>query len=364
MYAIVYLQKQKLKNDSSDLEKMDSRTIAFIIRRAIYAVFTLLILIVFIFVLIHVIAPNPISLAKIYSGVPHGSLTFYAAYAKTHGLDAPVYVQIFTYIINIFKGNFGIDPIKDQPVITLIGKYLPRTLEFVLTGIVISIILGLYTGAYAAARRRKPADNTVKGFYLATWSMPTFLLAAVLQLVIAYDLRLLPAINMVDPTLRAPPDVLAFPILNALWARDWPYLISLIHHMILPTLAIALLSFGIITRLTRSTMLDVMETDYFRLTLMKGVPRNKAIYSVALRNASIPLVTYIVLDLAFSVAGAVVIEEIFSYHGIGYYIVQAIYNLDYPAILGTTIIIALTIIVANLIADILYGVLDPRVRLE
>jgi peptide/nickel transport system permease protein len=343
---------------------MDSRIIAFIIRRGIYAIFTLLILIVFIFVLIHIVAPNPLDLAKIYSGVPHGSVAFYQAYAKTHGLDAPIYIQIYNYVVNVFHGNFGTDPIKDQPVLTLIGKYLPRTLEFVLTGIVISIILGLYTGAYAAAKRRQPADNTVKGFYLATWSMPTFLLAAVLQLFIAYDLKLLPAIGMVNPVLKAPPNVLAFPLLNAIWAHDWVYLSSLIHHMILPTLAIALLSFGIITRLTRSTMLDVMETDYFRLTLMKGVPRNKAIYRVALRNASIPLVTYIVLDLAGSVAGAVVIEDIFSYHGIGYYIVEAVYNLDYPGILGTTIIIAITIIIANLIADLLYGVLDPRVRLE
>ncbi len=343
---------------------MDARSITFVIRRAIYAVFTLFILIVLIFSLIHLIAPNPIALAKIYSGSPHANLAYLQSIVREYGLNLPVYVQVLDYMKQVFTGNFGIDPIKDQPVIQLIAIYLPRTLEFVLTGIVLSVVIGLFTGAYAASKRRKPADSTVKGIYLATWAMPSFLLAAVFQLFIAYDLKLLPAINMVNPTLKAPPDVLAFPLLNALWAHDWVYAVSLIHHMILPTITVAVISFGVITRLTRSTMLDVMETDYFRLTLMKGIPRRKAIYGVALRNAAIPLVTYIVLALAYSMAGAVVIEEIFSYHGIGYYIVEAIYDLNYPALLGTTIIIAVAIIVANLIADILYGVLDPRVRLE
>ena len=342
---------------------MDSRTVSFIIRRAIYAVVTLLILIVFIFVLIHVIAPNPLTLARLYAGNPHATLAQLKGIIVKYGLDAPIYVQVLDYTKNILTGNFGYDPLHDEPVITLIGKYLPRTLEFVLPGIILSVVIGLFTGAYAASKRRKAADYVVKGFYLSTWSMPTFLLAAVLQLYIAYDLKLLPPIGMVNPVLAAPPDIFAFPILNAIWAHDWVYLTSLIHHLILPMLSVALLSFGLITRLTRSTMLDVMETDYFRLTMMKGISRNKAIYGVALRNASIPLVTYIVLAFAYSMAGAVVIEDIFSYHGIGYYIYQAVFNLDYIGILGTTVIIAIAVIVANLVADILYGVLDPRVRL-
>ena len=343
---------------------MDTRTVSFIIKRGIYAVITLLILIVFIFILIHVIAPNPLSLARLYAGNPHATLSQLKGIVAKYGLDLPIYVQILDYTKNILTGNFGYDPLHDKPVITLIGEYLPRTLEFVLPGITLSVIIGLFTGAYAASKRRKPADYVVKGFYLATWSMPTFLLAAALQLIIAYDLKLLPAIGMVNATLAAPPDILAFPMLNAIWAHDWPYFISLVHHMILPMVSVALLSFGLITRLTRSTMLDVMETDYFRLTLMKGVSRNRAVYGVALRNASIPLVTYIVLAFAYAMGGAVVIEDIFSYHGMGYYIFQAVFNLDYIGILGTTVIIAIAVIVANLVADILYGILDPRVRLE
>lgn len=343
---------------------MDLRGLSFVIRRAVYAIFTLLILIVLIFSLIHIIAPNPFALARIYSGAPHATKAELIPVINQYGLNLPVYVQVINYIKDVFLGHFGMDPVKDQPVINLIGAYLPRTLEFVIPGIVLSVVLGLFTGAYAASKRRKPADNVVKGIYLSTWSVPSFLLAALFQLYIGYDLKLLPATGMVDPTLKAPPNVLAFPLLNALWAHDWVYADSVLHHLILPALTVAVISFGVITRLTRSTMLDVMETDYFRLTLMKGIPRRKAIYGVALRNASIPLVTYIVLALAYSFAGAVVIEEIFSYHGIGFYIVETIYNFDYPGILGTTIVIAVVIIVANLIADILYGVLDPRVRLK
>ena len=134
--------------------------------------------------------------------------------------------------------------------------------------------------------------------------------------------------------------------------------------MILPVMAIALLSFGVITRITRSSMLDAMESDYFKLELMKGVGRKAAVYGAALRNASIPIVTLLALTFGYAVAGAVVVEDIFDYHGMGWFIVHSIYTLDYIAILSTTVIIAISIIIANLAADILYGLIDPRVRIK
>ena len=169
---------------------------------------------------------------------------------------------------------------------------------------------------------------------------------------------------MANSALIPPPNVAAFPLLNAIIAGDLPYFISLIHHMILPVMAIALLSFGVVTRLTRSSMLDAIESDYFKLELMKGINRKSAVYGAALRNASIPIVTLLALNFGYAVAGAVVVEDIFDYHGMGWFIVQAIYSTDYIAILGTTIIIAISIIIANLTADILYGVIDPRVRVK
>lgn len=343
---------------------MQSRTITFIIRRAINALITIVILVIFLFALIHLIAPSPQALARIYAGNPHAPPSEITQIIKQYGLNKPVYDQMGIFLFRIFHGNLGLDPIYKVPEISLIGKFLPRTLELVIPAIIISVLLGLFTGAIAASRRRKATDQVVKGVYLVTWASPPFLVAALLQVFIAYDLGLLPAIHMVNPLLIAPKNYTSFPLLNALIARDWPYAVSLLHHMVLPVITLALISFGLVTRMTRSTMLDIMETDYFRLTLMKGVARRRATYSVALRNAAIPLVTLIALLFAYSVAGAVVVEDVFDYHGMGWFIVQSVENLDYIAILDTTIIVGLAVIIANLIADILYGILDPRVRLE
>lgn len=343
---------------------MENRIVFYVARRIIYALLTIVILITFLFILIHIIAPTPVDMARIYAGNPHAPPSEITHIIQQYGLGLPIYDQILIFIKNIFTGNLGFDPVYKVPEATLIGRFLPRTLQLVIPAIIISVVVGLFSGAIAASGRGKASDNAVKGVYLVTWAAPPFLTATVLQIWIAYGLHLLPALHMVNPSLVAPPDVTPFPLLNALLARDWVYFDSMIHHMILPILTLALISFGIVTRLTRATMLDVMESDYFRLSLMKGLRRNKAVYSVALRNAAIPLVTLIALLFAYSIAGAVIIEDIFDYHGMGWFIVQSIYSLDYIAILDTTIIIAIAVIAANLAADLLYGILDPRVRLE
>lgn len=343
---------------------MERKIVLYIARRTVYALLTILILIVFLFVLIHIIAPTPDDIARIYAGNPHAPPSEIANIIKQYGLGLPVYEQILIFIKDIFTGNFGFDPIYKVPEIQLIGRFLPRTLQLVIPAVIISVILGIFSGAIAASERGKISDDVVKGVYLVTWAAPPFLTATALQIWIAYDLHLLPALHMVNPGLTAPPNITPFPILNALIVHNWIYFESLIHHMILPVVTLSLISFGIVTRLTRATMLDIMESDFFRLSLMKGLRRRKVIYTVALRNAAIPLVTLIALLFAYSIAGAVIIEDIFDYHGMGWFIVQSIYSLDYIAILDTTIIIAIAVIIANLVADLLYGLLDPRVRLE
>ncbi len=336
----------------------------YILRRVIYAMITVVILITFLFILIHIIAPTPVDMARIYAGNPHAPPSEITHIIDQYGLGLPIYEQILIFMKDIFTGNMGFDPIYKVPEIQLIGRFLPRTLQIVIPAIILSVIIGLFSGSIAASKRGKATDNTVKGIYLVTWAAPPFLTATVLQIWIAYGLHLLPALHMVNPTLTQPPDITAFPLLNSLLSQDWPYFFSMIHHMILPVLTLALISFGIVTRLTRATMLDIMESDFFRLSIMKGIRRSRAVYRVALRNAAIPLVTLIALLFAFSISGAVIIEDIFDYHGMGWFIVQSIYSLDYIAILDTTIIVAIVVIGANLAADLLYGILDPRVRLE
>ncbi len=224
-------------------------------------------------------------------------------------------------------------------------------------------MIGIYTGAIAAANRNRPADYGLKAVYLTTWSTPLFLVGFIMQLIFAYWLKLLPATGVVDPTFAAPVAVTGAPLIDALLARDWVYLYSVIRHLILPASAIAVASFGLITRLTRASMIDALDKDYVKLAYMKGLSKSKVVWGTAFRNAVIPIITLLALTFAFSAGGAVVIEDVFAYHGMGYFTVNAIYNLDYPAILAFTVIIGISVVVANLIADLLYAVADPRVRL-
>ncbi|EZQ04896.1 peptide ABC transporter permease [Candidatus Acidianus copahuensis] len=343
---------------------MDTKLASFILRRLINAVITLFILIVILFILIHAIVKTPQGLAEIIAGNPHAPPSEIQEIIRQYGLNQPLYIQIFTYIWNLLHGNWGTDVVYKVPELDLIGKFLPITLELVIPAVILSTIIGIISGAIAAANRKKWSDYLIKGVYLTTWASPPFFVAVILLIVVSYDLGLLPSGGIVNPLLKAPPSYTPFPLLNSLIAGDWPYFTSMIRHMILPMFALSLVSFGIVTRLTRATMLDVMESEFVKLGFMKGLKRRKVVYGMALRNASIPIITLVALFFGYSVAGAVVIEDVFDYKGMGWFIAQSIISLDYIAVLDTTIIVGFSIIIANLIADILYAVIDPRVKLE
>ncbi|ARM75432.1 ABC transporter permease [Acidianus manzaensis] len=343
---------------------MKGTILKFAIRRAINGIITLLLLILFVFILIHVAAPNPAALARIYAGNPHAPPSEINEIIVKYGLNKPLYVQFITYIIDIFTGHWGLDPIYKVPESSLLFHFLPISLQIVIPGDILAAVLGILSGAIAASNRAKMKDKTIKVLYLTTWSSPPFLVAFILQLVIAYYLGLLPATGTVNTLLASPPSYTPFPILNALLAGDWAYFVSAVRHAVLPTLSIAVITFGLFTRITRASMLDSMESDFTKLSLAKGLPRSYVVYRVALRNSLIPVITLVALFFGYSVAGAVIVEDIYHYFGIGYFTVQAIEDFDYPAILDFTIIVGIAVIIANFIADILYAYLDPRVKLE
>jgi len=371
-----------------DDQSMASNVLFFVVRRIINAFITLFFLILLIFVLVHVIAPSPLALARIYAGSPHATLPELQNIIKQYNLAAPVPVQFLDYVVNIFHGQFGLDTFYKVPESNLIAEYLPITMELVIAGLIAAVVIGLFTGSIAASNRNTPVDYSVKGFYLITWSAPVFLVSFIIQLFLAYELKLLPANGMVDPVLVAPPPVTgepylsvlpqplqgglsafisgitSFPLITSLIDGDFNYFVSLIHHIVLPAITIAVISFGVITRLTRASMIDALDKDYVRLAYMKGLSKTQVVYRTAFKNAVIPIITLIALIFGLSTGGAVVVEDIFQYHGMGYFTVQAIFNLDYIAILAITIVVGISVIAANFIADILYGVVDPRIRLE
>lgn len=336
----------------------------FLIRRIINAFVTIVLMIFLVFVLVHVVAPTPIDMAKLVSPNPRASMQDLENIAREHGFYQPIYLQFLRYVEQVLSGNLGTDLQQGVPEITLIAQYLPISFEMVLAGSVLAVLVGLYTGAVSASNRGGATDYAVKGVYLVTWAAPIFVVGVLVQLVFASWLRLLPSNGIVNPLLASPARVTGFPLIDGLLAGDWTYAWSVVQHMILPALTLGLASFGVVTRLTRATMVDALDKDYVKLAYMKGLTKRKVVYGTALRNAMIPIVTLIALIFGTAVGGAVVIEEIFNYRGLGFFAVASVYNLNYVAILAITIVLGISVIAANLIADILYGVIDPRVRLS
>ena len=342
---------------------MVSRFLLFVARRAVNAVVTLILMMALIFALIHIVAPTPDDLARLYISNPHLSQAQLAEVAHRLGLDQPIWVQFYNYVVNFFHGNLGTDTIYGIPEIVVIERFFPVTIEMVVIGSLIGVLIGIFTGAIAASNRNTPTDYGIKATYLVTWAAPPFLAAIALQLVLAYYLNLLPPGNVANISMIPPNVVTGLPMVDAILAQDWPYLTSYLQHLVLPAVTIGLISFGSITRITRASMVDALDKDYVKLAYMKGLTKRRVVYGTAFRNAVIPIVTLVALTFAFAIGGAIVVEYVFSYHGIGWFTVQAIYSLDYPAILAITVIVGLSVIVANFIADVLYGIMDPRVRL-
>ncbi|WP_069808340.1 ABC transporter permease [Vulcanisaeta thermophila] len=341
--------------------------LVFVIRRIINAIITLVLLILLMFVIVHVIYPTPIALARLYiSGAQHITTQQLEAIVKRYHLDAPLYIQFANYLRDVFTGNLGVDPIYKVPETQLIMYYLPITLTFMIPAVIITVLLGTVLGAIAASNRNRALDYVIRGFYVFTWSSPPYFIAILLLLIFVYWLgpwTHLPASGYVNPLLPPPKPITGWPLIDAIIEHDWPYVNSYIIHMILPTASVVLYSFGIYTRMARNTMLDVLDSDFVRLAYAKGLPRRTVVYRVGLRNALIPLVTLMVLTFALSWTGAYVAEDVYRYHGMGYLVTTAVTSVDPLMIYDITLFVGLSVVVANFIADILYGVLDPRVRI-
>jgi peptide/nickel transport system permease protein len=338
--------------------------ILFLLRRVINAFVTIIFLAALIFSLEHIIAPTPLALARIFAGTPKTTPVELQTIIQEYNLNAPLEVQFVNYLENIFRGNLGFDSIYKTAEINVIGQYLPVTLELVLSGTVLAILLGIFTGVIAGSMQGSVTDRTIKGVYLLTWASPSFIVAFLLQLVIAYNLGLLPAGGLADPSLTAPSVVSGFPLIDALLASDYVYFWSVLQHLVLPVLALAVSTFGIATRIMRSSMVEALDKDYARLAYMKGFSKRQVVLKTAFRNAVGPIITLSALFFGTATGGAVIVEDIFQYPGLGYFAVQAILSLDNIAILAITLIVGISVIMANLVADILYGVADPRITLQ
>jgi peptide/nickel transport system permease protein len=336
--------------------------VSFILRRLFLAIFVLIGVITITFILSHSLGGNPIVAWLGKSASLHPQLA--KAYEIKYHLNDPLYIQYYYYISGLLQGNLGFSPSRGfVPVTTVIGQTLPYTLQIAFFAIVISIILGVLLGVVASRYHHSAADKSIRAFYLAGISSPSFFIALVLLIVFTFEFHLLPSGGAADPTITAPHTITYIPIIDSIIQGNWAYLGSALLHVILPSMALALGTFGVVVRVLRSSMLDVMRANYVRTARAKGLKERTVFFKHGLRNAMISVVTLSSLIVTWLITGTIFVENIFSYPGMGQYVFTALIAQDYPGILATTIIFAIIIILSNLTADILYVVVDPQIRL-
>ncbi len=332
----------------------------YLLRRFLLSLLVLWLVTLGTFTLAHLVPGDPIN-AVISDKV--SSPEIIAAARKHYGLDKPAPVQYVVYLKNLLHGDLGMSLATRHPVGRDLKQYFPATLELSIFAMFFAVIVGGPLGVLAAIRHNSLADHAARGVSLFGTAVPIYYLALLAQTVFAYHLKLLPFSGRLDDGVSPPPHVTGLYTVDALLHGQWHTFAMALKHVLLPSLVLGSFTMGIIARMVRSSLLDVMNNDYVRTARAKGLSENVVVLRHALRNALIPTVT--VLGLAFGglIAGAVFTETIFRWPGIGQYAVQTAIKLDFAGVLGVTLLIAIAYITFNLIVDILYGVLDPRIRL-
>jgi peptide/nickel transport system permease protein len=314
------------------------------------------------FVLSHSVPADPVAAHLGQSALLDPEIV--AAFKREWGLDRPLHEQYVAYLSNLFQGNLGRSIVSKRPVEEDLAQYLPNTVLLATTAIVFSAVLGVPLGVISAVKRNAPIDHLVRALALVGVSMPVFWLALVSLFIFYYRLDWMPGPGMLDNKLVAPPTVTRILPIDAIIAGDMPVFWNALHHLVLPSLVLSSFSVGLIARVTRSSMLEILSQDFMRTARAKGLRERVVVLRHALRNALIPTITVIGLAYGNQLGGAVLTETIFSWPGVGRYAYQAASSLDFPAIMGVTMVIAAIYIGVNLVVDILYGVLDPRIRVS
>jgi dipeptide transport system permease protein len=277
------------------------------------------------------------------------------------GYDRPLVIQYFDYLLGILSGDFGSSIVTRRPVLQEFFTLFPATLELSLCAILIAVLLGIPAGVIAAVKRGSFFDQTVMGIALVGYSMPIFWWGLLLIILFSGILQWTPVSGRISLLYFFPP-VTGFMLIDALLSGQEGAFTSALSHLVLPSIVLATIPLAVIARQTRSAMLEVLGEDYVRTARAKGLPALRVVGIHALRNALIPVVTTIGLQVGVLLAGAILTETIFSWPGIGKWMVDSVFKRDYPVIQGGLLIIAGIIMLVNLTVDLLYGLINPRIR--
>lgn len=316
----------------------------YLLQRLLYLVPLLLGAVTIVFVLVHMAPGNPVDYIIGESGADKEMI---ARLTADMGLDRPLYIQLLRYLGQVATGNLGYSFVSNMPVLELILDRLPATLLLMASQLVFSISLGVGLGVLSARRPNSLLDNSITVFSLASFAVPVFWLGQLLILGFGYYLDWLPIQGMVD--LRA-------------GYTGFDLVLDVARHMVLPVLTLTLYNLALILRLTRGSMLEVVGQEYVKVARAKGLSENAVMIKHALRNALLPVVTVVGLEFRALIAGAVLTETVFAWPGLGRLTFDAIHARDYPLLMGMFIFISVLVAVGNLVTDLLYALLDPRIR--
>lgn len=285
----------------------------------------------------------------------------YAELQKAFGFDQPIYVQYFDYLMGLFQGDFGMSMVTRRPVWDEFFTLFPATIELSIVAILIAVSIGIPAGVIAAVKRGSMFDHTVMTTALVGYSMPIFWWALLAIIVFSGFLQWTPVSGRISVMFFFEP-VTGFMLIDSLLSGEEGAFRSAASHLVLPSFVLATIPMAVIARQTRSAMLEVLGEDYVRTARAKGLSRFRVIGLHALRNALIPVITTIGLQVGVLLAGAILTETIFSWPGIGKWMVDSIFRRDYEVVQGGLLLIAVVVMIVNLTVDLLYGFINPRIR--
>lgn len=334
----------------------------YVIRRLALAVLVLVSVSVITFLIARVVPSDP---AAAWVG-PRPTPEQIAQARRELGLDKPLYVQYLRYVRALLRGDLGVSVKTHQPILRDLKTYLPATMELVLFGMLMAITIGIPLGVLSGAKRNGPLDHSSRLVAIAGVSMPTFWLGLLLQLLFFGKLGWLPLGGRVDRSIslyNPVQQITGFYLIDTVLTGNWVALKDSLVHLILPAFTLATYAIGLTIRMTRSTMIEVLEEKYIVAARAAGLPERTILFRLALKNAIIPTLTVLGLSFVYSLTGAILVEVIFSWPGLGTYVTNAILNVDFPVIMAVTLVVTVFYVFINLFLDLLQAALDPRVTL-
>jgi peptide/nickel transport system permease protein len=333
--------------------------IGYIIRRVLSAVPVLVGVSILVFSFIHLIPGDP-AIAMLGERATPESL---ARVRASLGLDEPLWKQYMLYMSKVVRGDLGESILRRDSITQELLVRFPATVELSVAAMILGILFGIPAGIFSAVRRNSWFDNGTMLLSLVGVSMPIFWLGLMMQTLFSVMLHWFPTSAYITATLKYEP-ITHFVIIDSILQHNFVILFDWLRHLTMPAVALSTIPLAIIARITRSSMLDVLNQDYVRTAWAKGLNPIAVILKHALRNALLPVVTVAGLQVGRLLAGAILTETIFSWPGIGRWVYEAILARDYPIVQGVTLFITVLVVIVNLAVDISYAVLDPRIRLQ